>query len=496
MPESRQTRLEKLLGRRSKSILIELFAELAADDVVFGDWLLQRLERDGDATVPLATAGVGPAESASRITRADYGSIARGLDSLLHCSALAPLLALAPSLLAFASADAARQPGSPEVAAEANACFTIVFKGLQRIDWRPVEKLIWYWDLLLLDRYSLLEALPAPVNEALLPAQDWREAAEYFQIRLGEAIQSGGQGHYAGAAVQRRDLIANVSTALVQMGEIDATTDVLMAELPHTLCYPELVHHLSDHGFSAEAESWARQGFAVTAQHRPDIAWTLEHFLATLARQRGDALLVAAFRVDEFLAQPSVLRYRRLRAAVDDPQRWELVQLQLLAWLEFGDPPAASPEWPLPATGLALYLDNHPIHQHERHFVLLVEILLDEDEIDYALQCFERMHWRRDIAQRIADAGLDSRPDISRQLLEQIVESWIDEVRVKSYQQAAQVLRQLQAVCLQHHWQAAFNAFVKRLRERHAAKQRMLEILDEVEASPPVTLRLVKHSQS
>ncbi len=496
MPDTEQTRLEKLLGRRSKSTLIQLFTELAAEDAVLGGWLLQRLETDARAAAPLAMAGVGPAESASRITRADYGSIARGLDSLLACAALAPLLELAPSLLAFASADAVRQPGSAEVVAEASSCIAIMFKGLQRIDWRQVDKLIWYWDLLLMDRHSLLETLPAPVDETLLPAQDWREAAEYFQIRLGEVIQSGGQGRYAGTAVQRGELISRITTALVQMGEVDAATDVLMMELPHTLCYPELVHHLADHGFIAEAESWARQGFAVTVQHRPDVAWALEHYLATLARQRGDALLVAAFRADEFLAQPSLTRYRRLRAAVDDPQRWELVQLQLLAWLEFGEPPAATPEWPLPATGLELKLDDHPIHRKERHFELLVDILLDDDEIDYAMQCFERMQWRRDIAQRIADAALDKHPEISQQLLERIIESWIDEVRVKSYQQAGSELRRLQALCLQHHWQAEFSAFVRRLRGRHAAKQRLLEILDEVEASPPVTLRLVKHSHS
>ena len=495
MRYSEQNRLEKLLGRKSKAALIELFTELAAEDAVLADWLQQRLRQEAeDDSVPLAAAGLGPAESVSRITRADYGSIARGLDSLLNCAALVPLLELAPSVLAFASADVDRQPGSPEIVAEATACLEIVFKALQRIGWRQIDKLIWYWDFLLLDRHSLLEPLPMPVNDALLPARHWREAAEYFQIRLGEVIQSGDQGHYAGVATRRSDLIAGITAALVQMGEVDAATEVLMMELPHTLCYPQLVHHLSDHGFDAEAESWARQGFAATVQTHPDIAWTLEHHLVALARQRGDQWLVAAFYVDEFLVRPSLERYRRLRAAIDDPQRWELVQLQLLAWLEFGETPMSSPEWPLPATGLEFSLDNHLIRGEERHLVLLVDILLDEDEVDYAAQCFERMRWRRDIAQRISDAALDSHPEISQKLLERIVESWIDEVRVKSYRQAGRELRRLQALCLQNHWQAEFNGFMLRLRERHAAKQRLLTILDEIEATPPVTLRLVRHS--
>lgn len=487
--------LEKLLGRRSKAELVALLEELAADDTVLGDWLLRRLEQTRDDDGPASTAGTGPAESPARITRADYSPIQRGLDSLLRCEAHERLLQLAPAVLRFASADAARQPGDADVAGETTACIEIVFTALRRVRWRLIDKLIWYWDFLLLDHHSLLESLPSPIDDALLPARDWREAAEYFQIRLGEVIQSGGQGSYAGTAARRGELVEMITDALVQMDEIDAATDVLMMELPHTLCYPQLVFHLADHGFEAEAESWARQGFAVTAASRPDIAWSLAKFLVTLARQRGDALLVAAFRADEFLARPSLKRYRRLRAAIDDPQRWELVQLQLLAWLEFDERPSQSPDWPLPDTGLALDLDDHPIRRNEANLELLIDILLDEGEVEYAAKIFDRMRWQRPLAERIADAALETNPDIARKLLKRIVESWIDEVRVKSYRQAGKQLRQLQALCLRHHWQAEFAEFLATLRKKHAAKQRLLEILDEVETSPPVTLRLVKHSR-
>ncbi len=485
--------LHKLLGQRSKSALVELIDELASDDPLLADWLLRRLQ-DDDAVTPSPPASGGPAESGSRITRADYGSIHRGFDSLLRCGALAQLLDLAPAMLCFASADAARQPDSTEVASETAACIEVVFRALQRIDWRLIDKLIWYWDFLLLDHHSLLEALPAPIDEALLPARDWREAAEYFQIRLGEEMQTGGRRGYAGAATRRSELVSDIVDALVRMGEIDAATDVLMMELPHTLCYPALVHHLADHGFDAEAESWARQGFAVTVASRPAVAWALEHFLLTLARRRGDQLLVAAFRADEFLARPTLAAYQRLRHAVADPERWELVQLQLLSWLEFGEIQRRPPDWPLPPTGLEFSLDDHPIRRNQRDRILLVEILLDEGEIDYAAQCFEKMAWHRGLAGRIAEAAIESHPGIACQLLERTAESWIDEVRVKSYREAGKILRRLQALCLRHHWQPRFAAFIAELRQRHHAKQRLLEILDEVEASPPVPLRLVKHS--
>ncbi len=494
MPSSqRSSTLRKLLGRRSKSALVELITSMADDDPLLGDWLLRRLQAE-DAETPPAAVGGGPAGSGARITGADYGSIHRGFSSLLHCGALVRLLELAPAMLSFATADAARQSDPCEVAGETAACIEVAFQALRRIDWRPIDKLIWYWDFLLLDHLSLLETLPAPIDDALLPPRDWREAAEYFQIRLGEVIQSGGQPVYAGAATQRGELIGDIVAALARMGEIDAATDVLMMELPHTLGYPALVHHLADHGYEAEAESWARQGFAVTIEHHPEIAWQLAHFLLTLARQRGDRLLVAAFRADEFLARPSLDAYRRLRGAVADPERWELVQLQLLGWLEFGEIQRKPPAWPLPPTGLALTLDDHPIHQKERHLRLLVEILLDEGEIDYAARCFERMHWHRGLAQRIADAAADAHPEIARGLLERIAESWIDEVRVKSYRQAGEVLKRLRTLCLRNGWQAAFTDFLATLRRRHGAKQRLLEILDEVEASPPVPLRLVKRS--
>ena len=484
------TQLGKLLARRSKADLAALIQELAGDDPVLGVYLEQRLREEAGEYVWRQRNHAG--SHSLRITIPDYTSIYRGFEALLNCGACEKLLNFMPQLLELGASQIDRGDDAAAVAEELDACAKVVFSALERIDWRLVEKLIWYWDCLLQDRLSLLEALAAPIDESLLPQQDWREAAEFFQIRLGEVLQSSSSARqYSLAASQRAALIEDLVEALERVGESDAVTDVLMAELPHSQCYLALVHHLADHGIDSEAETWARQGYEATVNTDPETAQALERYLLSLARRSGNKPLVAAFRVKEFLLQPSLESYKTVRAATKAAGSWELVQAHLLNWLEFGDPPQQAAGWPLPATGLLLDVSHHPILQQERNLQLLLDITLYEKEIDYATLCFERMTWRRDNALRIAEAAMATHPEISRRLLEQVVDSCINEVRVKSYLQAKDYLRQLQTLCFRCHWQAEFASFISRLRERHEAKQRLLEILDDIEATPPAPLKLV-----
>ena len=477
------TALEKLLGRRSKADLTALLLDLAAEDPVLGIHLQRRLQREARASLRRQQLEKAQGQLL-RITTPDFASIQRGFSALLECGAHDRLLDLAPQLLSLGADQIARQPDTSAVVPEITACAQLVFVALERIDWRLVDKLIWYWECLLQDHYSLLESLPAPVNESFLPPRDWREAAEYFQIRLGELLQSADEPAYRGPECQRGELVEQITDALMAMGEVDAVTEVLISELPHTQCYLELIDHLADHGHEREAETWARQGFGMMIESEPDVAWALERYLVSLARRSMDARLVAAFRVQEFLADPSLQSYRAVRVATRVTGCWEVVQACLLNWLEFAESPYQATDWPLPATGLHLGLDHHPIMERERNLQLLVEITLEEGEIDYAVLCFERMHWQRNLALRIAQEAVETQPEVSREFLERIIESLINEVRVKSYLLAQDYLRRLQALCFRHHWQAKFADFVNHLRQAHGAKQRLMKILDEVETSP------------
>jgi catechol 2,3-dioxygenase-like lactoylglutathione lyase family enzyme len=187
-------------------------------------------------------------------------------------------------------------------------------------------------------------------------------------------------------------------------------------------------------------------------EEKPD--WRVLEWLQKYYRTRGNH--VAEFEIVEtlFRTQPTLRRYQELRDLARLLGRWEIVRLELLAFLE-----------------------------QARNTTLLIQIALDEGEIDNALQLLKGMakkdihgytynasygyYGYSNIALEVAKAAEETRPHEARELYRQYAERLIAMRGRQNYQQACQYLAKIRALDEKLDESEAWTSYITALREQN-----------------------------
>ena len=144
-------------------------------------------------------------------------------------------------------------------------------------------------------------------------------------------------------------------------------------------------------------------------------------------------------------------------------------------------------DWPLPESGL-----NRPEPEQRNRFPLigdLINIALLEKKPDQVLKWYDkrtkgRLGWQWIDEDAIADAVQDYAPDRAVDLWKNKAERLIALVKPHAYQEAAKYLREAVEVMARQNKQAQWDQYLISLREMHARKRRLLEILDGLNGKP------------
>jgi uncharacterized Zn finger protein len=201
---------------------------------------------------------------------------------------------------------------------------------------------------------------------------------------------------------------------------------------------------------------------------------------------------VAAMQAEEFLRYPSPKAFMDCRKASDKVEVWGKVREYLLRYLEKGDLPWEQKGWPLPESGL----DKPGTDQRARFPMVeyLIGMAILEKKPDQVLHWYDqlskkRFGWQSVDDDEIASAVQAHAPDRAVNIWKNKAERLIAQVKPKAYREAAKYLRKAGAVMARQKNQKQWDQYLQDLRQQHARKSRLMEILDGLNEKPIVKKR-------
>jgi uncharacterized Zn finger protein len=124
--------------------------------------------------------------------------------------------------------------------------------------------------------------------------------------------------------------------ALELSGREQEIVPLLKREAPITQCYVLLIKRLLEAGMRVEAKATAVEGFQLTIDKAPGIAWQLEDKLRRMAEEDKELSMVAAYRALEFFNHPSLESYKNLEKAAEAVHAWPIVKGTAMTFLQTG----------------------------------------------------------------------------------------------------------------------------------------------------------------
>ena len=483
-------RLVKAIGRLRKGELVDLLAGLAEENREVAELIAIRLDPEGRTpaeqiawlrdTIQAAAERPGwkDPRSGEQFTP-DYGPVERGLTALVEKCGAVHVVTLGEELCLAANQQLAETEDDGETRTAIIECLAVVLAALEISPLSPVEKVCWYWDRLIDDPYHLFQALDQPDVIEALKKKQWRKVAANCREQLGQ-LPDYQQDEAWRTRHRRNGMLEYATTALQRAGDNQAITVMLIDQLPHSANYPLLIDHLCGIDQAKQAEQWAVRGFHTLQQCCPTDAWRLVDRLADLQARQSDPTAAAALRVEQFLHQPSP-EGLRVATQLTPPELRDGVRRGLTAWLASGEHPRQSPQWPLPDSPLDVHDEPIGGRLSFPHYALLIELALEDGDHDQAVDWYRRAPAHANQAQRIAEAVKESHPEISLSIWSQRVEALVHEARTADYARAKPYLEGIRDLHARSGNATSANAWFQKLRRRHKAKRRLLEVMDEVQ---------------
>ncbi len=374
-----------------------------------------------------------------------------------------------------------------ETAMAIASCLETVLSALPQSSLSPTKQLLWVIDRMLEDEYSLLNAGEKLLKRRSYTGAHWREVSETLERRL-QAMPKPRNDNFS-TRYRRERLLNQLLCAYGRAEWKDRIIPRLEDEAEACRCYPRLTDALLAAGEREQARRWCVQGYAHTLDDAPGIAAALHDRLRTMAQEERQYDLVAAYRAQDFLSRPSTTDYRGLRKAAEKAKCWPAVRDAVLRYLETGQHPASRNQtgkkngWPLPAPEVEASTSSR-LRSYQRFPDLetLINIAIMEKRTDDVVELYQRLgktkRWSWETDKIVAQGVADTHPDLALAIWKDIVNSLIDQVKPKAYEEAAVYLRFMKKVYSRNHRLEDWQALLVGLRSRHKAKRRLIGVLD------------------
>ncbi len=415
----------------------------------------------------------------------DYSGIRKKLENLLEAGHADDVLSLGRELVSTGIRHVEESHDDGETELEVAGCMPVVVKALDQSSLDSADKLNWALDAEFDDPYEVCEAF-ADYLHRKHPKSAWHTLADRLLLRLKEMKDSKGLAGYS--RNYARDRLSDWAIhALERSGRIEEIVPLCEAEAKKTGNYQRLVDLLVSARRYEAAERWIRKGVRATKDKWPGTADGLRNTLRKIRTKQKDWPVVAAIRVEDFVRHPSRQAFTDCKKAAAKVKAWPEVRESLLQYLEKGVPPWKRTGWPLPESGM-----DNPETQREDRFPMvtdLIEMALLEKKPENVLYWYDRLPkkrygWYGVDDDAIATAVQTHAPDRAVAIWKRKAEQLIAQVKPKAYQEAGKYLRKAAKVMAEESKQVAWDRYLQSLREHHARKIRLMEVLASLDDKP------------
>jgi uncharacterized Zn finger protein len=420
----------------------------------------------------------------------DYSGIRTKLETLLNAGYTDEVLTLGRELVTIGTRQVEESHDEGETAMEVAGCMPVIVEALDRSSLDTANKLTWALDALLEDQFEICEAFGAYLHRQH-PQPAWHTLADRLLARL----QVFKRNKCADDFIHNyeRDRLSDWAIhALERAGREEEIIPLCMVEAKETGGYERLVHRLVAARRYEDAEKWIKEGLRHLGKKWPGITAGLRDKMREIRTLEQNWPVVAALQVEEFVYQFSPQAFTECKKAGDKTKSWPKVRESLLRYLEKGELPWKQKDWPLPESGL----DRPEVDQRNRFPLLgeLIGIAILEKKPDQVLKWYDqrpkgRYGWFGVDEDHIAIAVQVHAPDRAVAIWKSKAERLIAQVKPSAYQEAGKYLRKAGVVMSKQNKQAQWDQYLGSLREAHARKRRLLELLDGLDRKPIIKKR-------
>jgi len=420
----------------------------------------------------------------------DYSGIRKKLAALLKAGHSDEVLAVGRELVTTGNDHVGMSDDEGETHGEIADCMPLIVEALDRSALEHADKLIWALDAVLEDQYELCEAFAEYLHRDH-PATAWSTVADRLLSRLKSFKPKKRMDEFS-RNYERNHLSDWAIHALEQAGREEEIIPHCEAEAKRTGRYNRLVERLMAARRFQDAERWIHEGIRVTKGKCPGISGALRDKLLEIRTIEKNWPVVAAIQVEEFVRYPSHKAFADCKKSSDRAKAWSEVRERLLAYLEKGILPWKQRGWPLQESGL-----DEPEPERKNRYPMadkLIGIAILEKRPEQVL------HWYDQILRKgfgrygvndddVAAAVQSHAPERAVNIWKSKAERLIAQVKPKAYREAAKYLRKAGLVMEQQKKSKQWSQYLQGIRQQHARKIRLIEILDGLAGKPIVKKR-------
>lgn len=372
-------------------------------------------------------------------------------------------------------------------------CVKVVFRALRKSTLASPDQVLWMIETFLEDEFGILDDPQDYFDDNQYDDHAWSEVANTLLNRLGNVPLSD-KGETFHEDYKRQQIVDWAIMALELSGREQEIIPLLKREAPITQCYVLLIERLIEKGMRVEAKATAVDGFQITIDKAPGIAWKLEDKLRRMAEEDKQLSMVAAYRALEFFNHPSLESYKNLEKAAEAVGEWTTVKEVAIAFLKKGVRPDVKAKtgkgeavgsdinlWPLPNPEISV---QHKASRYQQfpYVSSLIEISIYEKDTHEVLRWYaiakKTPFLGTSFDAQVAEAVKNSHPDESLKIWWKLAENQINLVKTSAYEVAAMYLRQMRDVYQKTGRVDEWTTLIAGITEKHKAKRNLMRILD------------------
>jgi uncharacterized Zn finger protein len=419
----------------------------------------------------------------------DYSHVREQLQALLANGHADAVLQLGEELWTRGNTQVEQSNDDGDTATAIAECMEVVVAAVPQSSMTPPQQLMWVIDHALADEFSLLESGGKMLESGAYTQAHWRVVGDNLEARL-ESMTRPASATFS-ETYRRNGLLNMLLDAFERSGRRKEIIPLLEKEADVCRCYGKLVDALLAAGEKEKARQWCIRGFEHTVENASGIAAELQGRLREMAEREKRHDLAAAYRAEDFFAGTSRKSYTELRKAAEKAKVWPAVRGCVLRYLETGqrpDPSCKGEEskvWPLP-TPEAMRPRDKAEKRYEKfpNLDMLIDIAILERRFDDVVALYQELRkskrWGWDTDKAVADAVIESHPQIALDIWRAIAESLIGQVKPKAYEEAAVYLQRMCKIYQETRRVSDWQNLLGELRREHKAKRRLMEVLDSL----------------
>jgi uncharacterized Zn finger protein len=382
----------------------------------------------------------------------DYSHIRTRLESLLSSGHADEVLELGKDLWDLGNEQMESSDDEGETGEQIAECMKVIFGALEKSTLASPEQILWMIETFLEDEFGILDDPKDYFDDNQYDDNAWSEVANTLLNRLGNLPVSNKSETFHGD-YKRRHIVDWAITALELSGRKQEIVPLLKREAPITQCYVLLIERLLEAGMRVEAKATAVEGFQLTIDKAPGIAWQLEDKLRKMAEEDKELSMVAAYRAMEFFNHPSLESYKNLEKAAEAVHAWPIVKGTAMTFLQTGVRPDVKAKngkdkavcrdiklWPLPNPEISI---EHKASRYQQFPDVspLIAISIYEKDSHEVLRWYaiakKTPYLGSSFDTQVAEAVKNSHPDESLKIWWKLAENQINLVKTSAYEVAA-----------------------------------------------------------